>query len=61
MMHENWAIVCVVGFWGWILATIGLILKTFSSASSFSIRNAATWGGAVITFYILWFIGMLKA
>ncbi len=61
MMHEGWAVVCVVGFWGWILATVGLVLKTFPSASSFSLKNAARWGGAVIAFYFLWFIGMLNA
>jgi hypothetical protein len=60
MMHEGWAIVCVVGFWGWVFATIGFILKAFPSASSFSGKIAAMWGGVVIICYLLWFMGMLN-
>ncbi len=60
-MHEGWAIVCVIGFWGWVLATIGFILKAFPSARSFSGKVAAIWGGAVIVLYVVWFMGMLHA
>ncbi len=61
MMHEGWAIACVVGFWGWVLATVGFILKSFTSAGSFSGKVSTKWGGAVIIFYLVWFLGMLNA
>ena len=60
-MHKAWSIVCVVGFWGWVLATIGFILKAFPLASSFRGKTAALWGGAVIILYLAWFVGMINA
>lgn len=60
MMHEGWAIICVVGFWGWVLAAIGFILKAFP-ARVFSGKAAVIWGGVCIFFYIAWFVGMLHA
>lgn len=61
MMNEGWAMTSVVGFWGWVLATIGFILKAFPSANSFSGKASAMWGGAVIFFYLAWFLGMINA
>ena len=59
MIHEGWAFVCVLGFWGWILATVGFILKAFPSRM-FTGKAAAIWGGASLSFYFLWFVGMLN-
>jgi hypothetical protein len=60
MINEGWAIVCMIGFWGWVLSVIGFILKAFPGRG-FHGRNAAVWGGAILSFFCIWFLGMLNA
>jgi hypothetical protein len=60
MIHEGWAIVCIVGVWGWILSGTGFILKVFPRRDKFQHRPAAIWGGSFILFYVLWVVGMIN-
>ncbi len=59
-MNEGWAVVCVIGVWGWILSGIGFILRAFPTKDSFDRRSAALWGGVFIFFYALWIAGMIN-
>jgi len=61
MIHEGWGLICVVGFWGWALATVGFIFKGFPSGGVFKARPAALWGGIVVLFFIIWIVGMTHA
>ncbi|SNB45271.1 hypothetical protein [Geobacter sp. DSM 9736] len=61
MIHEGWAFVCVTCFWGWIVATAGFIIKSFSGRDTFNGRPAALWGTIIVLFYCLWVTGMLNS
>lgn len=61
MTSEGWAFLCLIGLWGWILATVGFIFKGFSARATFSSISALSWGGAIIVFYALWLMGMFNA
>jgi hypothetical protein len=56
-----WSLVCEIGLWGWIGATIVLIARSFPSRAVFRIKAAAVWGGCLVAFYFLWIVGMLKS
>ena len=60
MMNEGWAIVTVIGVWGWILAGVGFILRAFPARDRFRSRAAAIWGVGFIIFYALWVGGMIN-
>ncbi len=59
-MNEGWAVVCVIGVWGWILAGVGFILSAFPRRDSFNGRSAAVWGGSFLFFYAMWIAGMIN-
>lgn len=61
MINGTWAFFCVVGFWGWVLATVGFIVKAFPSAGVFRDRISLLWGGGVVLFYVLWVVSMVHA
>jgi hypothetical protein len=61
MINEAWAVVTVIGVWGWILAGIGFTLQAFPAKDSFNARASAMWGGCFIFFYFLWVTGMINA
>jgi hypothetical protein len=61
MVNEGWGFICVVGFWGWVLATVGFIFKGFPSGGVFNARPAALWGGIIALFFIIWIVGMTHA
>lgn len=61
MLNEGWAVVAQLGFWGWVLAVIGLILHAFPARGSFNRRGAAVWGAGFVVLYAFWIIGMLRA
>ena len=61
MISEGWALICMAGFYGWILSTLGFILKAFPVKGTFRGRPAALWGGAIIIFYTMWLTGMYNA
>lgn len=60
-VNEAWAFLVVVGFWGWVLCTVGLIIKGFPQRDVFARKTARWWGSAVIFFYSLWVMGMMNA
>lgn len=61
MSNTWWSVVCMIGFWGWVLAVIGMILKAFGSRGVLRNRVFARWGGAVCLFYCVWIVAMLHA
>lgn len=61
MINEGWAFFCIIGFWGWVLCTMGFIVKSFPTRDAFRGSAALRWGGAVVAFYALWIAGMLNA
>lgn len=61
MSDPWWSVACMVGFWGWVLSTIGLIIQGLPRRGAINGRIAARWGGAVLLLYLLWVVSMLKA
>jgi len=60
MINETWGVVSMIGFWGWVLATVGFILKVFPTTGIFRGRPAILWGCSVILFYSLWVLSMVR-
>jgi hypothetical protein len=61
MIHEGWALVCEIGLWGWVAATIGLIMHAFPGRDTFRKKPAALWAVCLLLCYALWCVGMLNA
>ncbi len=61
MLHDGWAVVCQIGLWGWIASAIVLIVKAFPARGAMNGKAAVRWGGAVVTFFALWIMGMVLA
>ena len=61
MISDIWAYICVVAFYGWILSTIGFVLKSFPVKGVFHVRSAAVWGCTVVVFFTIWLVGMFNA
>lgn len=60
-VNEMWGMLVVVGFWGWVLCTIGFIIKAFPHRNIFARAAATRWGGGLLFFYCLWVMGMMNA
>jgi hypothetical protein len=60
-MSVTWSVVSQIGFWGWVLATVGFIFRAMPARDTFRGRAAVCWGGGVVVFYVVWVIGMLNA
>ena len=61
MTAETWALLCEVGFWGWVLSTVGFILRSFPARNLMKAGSAAAWGVVFLAFYTLWIISMAHA
>jgi hypothetical protein len=61
MINEGWAVVVVIGVWGWIMAGVGFVLQAFPARNRINGRSATVWGGCFIFFYFLWVTGMINA
>lgn len=61
MMHEPWAFICEIGFWGWVLATVGFILKAFPRRDVMRKGLALQWGVSILVFYAVWIAGMVNS
>ena len=61
MMNEGWAVLTVIGVWGWIVAGVGFLLQAFPARDRFNGKSALIWGGWFIFFYLLWVAGMIKS
>jgi len=59
--NDMWAVFCVIGLWGWVIATVGFIIKVFPAIGSFRSKMALLWGGSVLIFYSLWVVSMVHA
>ncbi len=60
-MSEAWAIVTIVGFAGWLSATLFLLFTSFPERGRFEKRPAMVWGGVLAVFYVVWIAGLLNA
>ena len=60
-MATMWTLVCLAGVWGFVLCTIGLILKGFPARGCFDRLSALKWGAGVVACFILWTVGMSYA
>jgi hypothetical protein len=60
MTAESWALLCEIGFWGWILSAAGFILRSFPARNLLKTGSALRWGGIFLACYALWMIGMIK-
>lgn len=61
MIDESWAVLCELGFWGWILAAAGFFLYAFPRRGTFQPGAAVLFGGVGLSCFALWILGMLKA
>jgi len=61
MISQGWAIVCELGFFGWVGCAIGFIFRSFGENDTFFGRRAVFWGALVVIFYGLWVVGMVNA
>ena len=61
MINEAWAVICVIGVWGWILSGVGFTLRVFPAGDAFKRKSAVLWGACFIFFYALWIAGMINA
>ena len=57
----GWALLVVLGFWGWIGTTIGFIYFSFDSSGAMAGKKAALWGGLVLGLFLLWIFSMMRA
>jgi len=60
-MREAWAIVTIVGFAGWLSATLLLLFTAFPERGRFEKRPAMVWGSVLALFYAVWIAGLLNA
>lgn len=60
-MSTFWTITCLAGLWGFVLCTVGFILKSFPARGTFHRAAAVKWGSALVFFFITWMIGMANA
>jgi len=60
-MAEFWSVVCLVGLWGFVSCTVGLILQGFPARGVCLRRPCLTWGGALLFCFTFWLIGMANA
>lgn len=55
-----WGGVAALGFAGWLLATAGLITRSFRSDGSLT-ADGIGWVGVVAVTYMIWILGMMRA
>jgi hypothetical protein len=60
-MNEPWSVVCVVGLWGFVLSTVGLILQGFPARGVLAVRPCLRWGSALLVCFLCWVVGMAHA
>jgi hypothetical protein len=60
-MATLWSIVTLAGVWGFVLATIGLILTGFPARGVFDRSRSLGFGVALLLCFIIWMVGMANA
>lgn len=58
--YASWAILCEIGFLGWVTCAVLFIFRGFGKSGQFKPRQAIYWAGGFIVFYGFWVIGMYK-
>jgi hypothetical protein len=61
VINENWALLCEIGFWCWVLSITGLLCLTFTRENHLDKKNALLWGTLSAIFFALWIFGMTRA
>lgn len=61
VINEKWALVCEIGFFGSILATVALTLNAFTRRNYINAKYAVILGVIDTICYSLWIYGMTRA
>ena len=59
--HIGWSVVVEVGFFGWVIAVIGLIWRIRDQEGIWSPRQGILWGSGAVICFAVWIIGMIFA
>ena len=52
------SLLVMIGFFGWIGSTVGLIFKGFDENNDLKSKNALIWGILLVIFYGIWIAGL---
>lgn len=58
--RNQWAVLAVIGFFGWIACALLFVVKAISKTGKVSARPAIAWIAGFIVFYGLWILGLLN-
>lgn len=58
--YVSWAILCEIGFFGWVTCAVLFIFRGFGKSGRLNSRQAVYWAGGFMLFYGFWIIGMYK-
>ncbi len=61
MVNENWVLLCEIGFWGWIVSVIGLLVHTYTQNTDRNHTPSLLWGLVSVVFFLFWIYGMVSA
>jgi hypothetical protein len=61
MPSTLWSVICLGGFWGFVLATLGFIKKGFPARGVFDRAASLKWGGVLLFCFVVWVVGMAHA
>jgi hypothetical protein len=61
VINENWALLCEIGFWGWIFSAMGLLVQTFTQNTDINKISTMSWGFVSVVFYFFWIYGTVSA
>jgi hypothetical protein len=60
-VNEAWALICEIGFWGWVMMALALALTSFQYDGGFDITGARKFAIPLSVLYLVWVLGMLNA
>lgn len=60
-MSDFWSVAAILGFWGWVAATLIFILKAFPRAGEFRTGQARIWGLFSLVCACCWVIALRSA
>jgi hypothetical protein len=61
VINENWALLCEIGFWGWVLSVTGLLIRMFTRKSHLNRKYVLLWVTLSAIFFAFWILGMTRA
>lgn len=61
MGSDVWAVIGTVSFWGWVVAFLTGIFRTFPARGVFRQQQALFWGALVVVSGAFWVVSLLTA